>query len=97
MSITIKDIGSLIIYLGALAAAVAAIAVVARYAIVNPLKTWLREQIKAPLDGVSAEMAPNHGSTLRDAVNRIETRQDELSARFRDHLINHPGPGGHPS
>lgn len=101
-TIDLRDLGGALIYLGYLAAALAAIGAVMRWVVLRwvmrPLKTWLREQIKAPVDDVHAEMTPNHGSSLRDAVNRIETRvnriearQDEHAQRFRDHLIKHPG------
>lgn len=100
--IDLQDLGSALIYLGYLAGALAAIGVVMRWVVLRwvmrPLKAWLREQIKAPVDQVHAEMSPNHGSSMRDAVNRIELRQrelsgrqDELGERVRDHLINHPG------
>ncbi|MBO2459367.1 hypothetical protein [Actinomadura violacea] len=93
--IDLRHVGSALIYLGYLAAALTAIGIVMRWVVLRwvmrPLKTWLREQIKAPLEGVHAEMLPNHGGSLRDAVNRIETRQNAMSERFRDHIINHPG------
>jgi hypothetical protein len=93
--IDLRDLGGALIYLGYLAGALAAIGVVMRWVVlrwvVKPLKTWLREQIKAPVDDVHAEMSPNHGSSLRDAVNRIEARQNAMAERFRDHILNHPG------
>ncbi|MEU9022351.1 hypothetical protein [Actinomadura sp. NPDC048394] len=94
-TIDLRDLGGALIYLGYLAGALAAIGVVMRYVVLRwvvlPLKTWLREQIKPRLDDVHAEVTPNHGSSLKDAVTRIEQQQHELAQRLTDHLTNHPG------
>lgn len=37
-----------------------------------------------PIRHVSAQMKPNHGSSLRDAVDRIEKNLDNLTARHDD-------------
>ena len=89
---TTGQIGQLIIYAGELAGALAMLGVVARFLIVNPLKKWLREQIKAPMDQVHAEITPNHGSSLADAIRRTETAVDEVRAGLVDHITRHPGP-----
>jgi hypothetical protein len=82
---------SAVIYAGELAGAVVAIGAVARFVIVNPLKKWLREQIKPNLDAVHSEVTANHGSSLKDAVDRTETAVDELRVALRDHVEHHPG------
>lgn len=87
----VRTVGDALIYLGYLAAALAAIGVVVRVAVVRPLQKWLREQIKPQLAEVHAEVTPNHGGSMKDAVGRIETAQKTLAARFEDHLSNHPG------
>lgn len=87
---TVRDIGDVIIYAGTVAAALAAIGALLRYIVLRPLKTWITEQIKQPVDAVHAEMSPDHGHSLRDAVNRTEGKVDSLTLRFEDHLINHP-------
>ena len=85
-----KDLGDWVIYLGAIATALAAIGLLLRYLVVRPMKRWIAEQVKEPVDAVHAEMSPDHGHSLRDAVNRTEVKVDTLARRFDDHLINHP-------
>jgi HAMP domain-containing protein len=92
---TVRHLGDVLIYLGALAAAVTAIAaalgLAVRFTVVRPLQTWLREQIKAPVDAVHAEVTPNHGSSLKDAIDRIETTVEQLRRDLRGHIEHHPG------
>lgn len=45
-----------------------------------------RPGVMERLKGIEGELRPNGGSTLRDAVNRLE-------ARFEDHLRTHQQPG----
>lgn len=87
----LRTVGDALIYLGAIAAALAAIGLVARWAVVVPLRRWLQEQIQPPLERVHAEMSPDSGLSLRDAVTRIERAQERLGSRLADHLANHPG------
>lgn len=89
--IPLRTIGAAVIYLGMVAGALAAIGVVLRFAVVRPLQKWLREQIRAPLTEVHAEVTPNHGGSLKDAVTRIEAAQRAESQRLTDHLTHHPG------
>lgn len=37
-----------------------------------------------PIRNVAAQMKPNHGSSLRDAVDRIEKNLDNLNDRYDD-------------
>lgn len=39
------------------------------------------------------QLVPNGGSHLADAVNRTEVAVATLTARYEDHVRNHPGPG----
>ena len=98
MTVTIKNLGDAVIYLGAVAAALAAIGVVARFAVLRPLKSWIREQIQPVMhetrdaaNAVQAEVSPNHGHSIKDVVDRTERKVDTLGERFDDHLRNHPG------
>lgn len=105
MSITIKNLGDIVIYLGALAAALAAIGVVGRYTVLQPLKRWMREQIQPTIretrdtasetldaaNAVQAEVSPDHGRSIKDTVDRIDRRVDTLGQRFDDHLLTHHG------
>jgi hypothetical protein len=94
---TVRHLGDLIIYLGAVAGALAAIGALLRWGVVKPLKRWLAAEVRGPLDetrtsaaAIEAEVSHNHGTSLKDAVTRTEVAVQTLSARFDDHLINHP-------
>lgn len=41
--------------------------------------------MKVSVGTISAEFSPNGGKTLRDAINRVETKVDDLVATVRDH------------
>lgn len=53
--------------------------------IVIPLVALLRWawRFSQRLDSVLMEVRPNHGSSLRDAVNRIEEKQSEQTAELK--------------
>lgn len=94
---TVRHLGDLIIYTGAVAAALAAIGALLRWGVVRPLKNWLAAEIGIPLrdtrsraQAIEAEVSHNHGTSLKDAVVRTEVAVQTLTARFDDHLINHP-------
>jgi len=90
--ITVRDLGNLVIYAGAVAAALAAIAVVARYVVLQPLKRWLAREIRRPVEAIGAEVgADTKGPTLKDALLATSYRVTSLERRFEDHLNNHPG------
>lgn len=100
---TVRDVFDVVLYLGALATALAAIGVVGRWVIVRPLKKWIAEQIRPvrqttqavqeTADKVHAEVTPDHGGSLKDVVTRTELKVDVLTQRFDDHLLNHPKGG----
>lgn len=108
--ITIRDVGDALIYLGAIAAALGAITVVVKWAVVQPLKTMIRtevrqvreqtteikqkaDKVQETADRVHAEVSPNHGHSLKDAVTRTEHAVNALTRRFEDHLLTHSGGG----
>ena len=43
-------------------------------------------KIKTRLDRIESEYRPNHGSSMRDAINRIETKIAKLEGRFEQHV-----------
>lgn len=91
---TIKNLGDLLIYLGAVAAAISAIGYLAYRVIWRPFVRTLKAELGATrqtAEAVHAEVSPNHGSSMKDAVTRTEQKVDQLDRRFTDHLINHPG------
>lgn len=101
MNTTLKDLGDFVIYLGAFAAALSAIGYLLYRVAWTPFVRTLRaelgatreaaEAVQSTAEAVHAEVTPNHGSSLKDAVTRTEQKVDQLDRRFTDHLINHPG------
>ncbi|MBA9002001.1 hypothetical protein [Thermomonospora cellulosilytica] len=104
MTITIKDLGDLVIYAGAIAVALTAIGVVARVVVVRPLLRWLRKELQPAVQEtrqvatetrdaatkVQAEVSPNGGSSIKDAITRMDAEMQVLSTRLTDHITNHP-------
>ena len=98
---TIRHLGDIIIWFGAVAAALTAIGGFLYWVAVRPFRRWLREQIgqvreateqtRDAAEKVQAEVTPNHGSSMKDQLTRTELKVDQLDRRFTDHLINHPG------
>ena len=43
-------------------------------------------RIEKRLDTIEAEYKPNHGSSMRDAINRIERSISKLEGRFEQHV-----------
>ena len=81
---TIADSKDIIV---GIAAALVALGIIWRY-VVRPVisgtrKAWRTiEDVGDAVAFVKAEMRPNGGSSLRDAVNRIETKVDNHEARL---------------
>lgn len=50
-----------------------------------------RPGVMTRLAKIEAELQPNHGSSLRDAVNRIEVAVQQISERFDRHIHEHHG------
>lgn len=100
---TVKDLSDFVIYAGAFAAALSAIGYLLYRIAVRPTLRWLKAEIGATreelgatrqtAEAVHAEMSPNHGSSLRDAVDRAEVKLDSLDGRLAEHIRNHPGGG----
>lgn len=105
---TIKDLSDLVIYVGAVAAALSAIGFLIYRVAVRPFIRWLkaelgatREQLdaarqelgetKETAEAVHAEVTPNHGSSMKDAVTRTEAEVRQLRRDLTDHITNHPG------
>ena len=85
------QIDDVILWLGAVAGAF--IAIVAAMAV---MKKWLLGDIKKDLDDVRSQLHRNSGSSLRDAVDRIEERQGliatdvrRVTERLDDHIAFH--------
>lgn len=43
-------------------------------------------KITSRLDRIESEYKPNHGSSMRDAINRIERNLAKLEGRFEQHV-----------
>lgn len=46
------------------------------------------DDIDARIKKVESQYVPNGGSSMRDAVNRIEKNMDRLQERFENHIDN---------
>jgi len=51
----------------------------------------LAKSVTEKLREVEAEMKPNHGSSMRDAIDRIEANLNELKVELARHLGAHEG------
>lgn len=85
------QIDDVVIWLGAVAAGF--VAIVAAMVI---LKKWLLSNVSKDIEQVNAQLHRNGGSSLRDAVDRIEQRQAEIgmdvrrvTERLDDHIAFH--------
>lgn len=53
------------------------------------------DKLAADVAGLTAEMRPNGGSTLRDAVNRVEKKLGDVEQGLAEHLLaGHVDPTG---
>lgn len=71
-----------------IAAAIAALATIVKYVVLGPIKAFRRiekyaERMNDAIVTVEAQMKPNGGSSLRDAVDRIEVRLAEHEERLK--------------
>lgn len=73
------QIDDIIIFLGQISVAVAAIIGVA-----SLLYKITFSKICKQLDKINQELHPNGGSSMRDAINRIETSQKEMTGEIKD-------------
>lgn len=87
--ITLKDVGDFLIYIGAVAAALAAIGVFLRFVILRPLVNYLKEHLQVPLNKVHDEVNPNSGKSMKDQLNRIDSKLSLYMEKFDEHLKNH--------
>lgn len=73
------QIDDLLIFLGQIAAAL--IAIFAAAAIFNK---FLFGKIRQDITDIKKELHPNGGSSMRDAINRLEDNQDEMKQGIKD-------------
>ena len=71
-------------------------AVLAIVAVIVLLKRWLLSDIREDLEDVRSQLRRNGGTSLRDAVDRIEERQTDIAGEMRratdrldDHIAYH--------
>lgn len=85
------QVDEFLLWIGAMAAAFIAIS-----GSMVVLKKWLLGDLRADLDDVRAQLHRNSGTSLRDAVDRIEERQGliavdvrRVTERLDDHISFH--------
>ena len=91
MNIDTPQIDDILITLGQISVAVIAIA-----GVMSILYKILFKRICDELDSINKELHPNSGSSMRDAINRIEKSQEEmkedvknLRQKLDDHISWH--------
>ncbi len=72
------QIDDFFLWLGAIAAAFIAVS-----GSMMVLKKWLLGDLRADIEDVRSQLHRNSGSSLRDAVDRIEDRQSSIAAEVR--------------
>lgn len=86
MEIDLKTVGDVVLYLGGLATALAAITYLVRRAVLTPLKAWIKEQVGRPLQEVHHEVTPNSGSSMKDDVTGVRETVDNLAKHLTSHI-----------
>lgn len=79
----VRTLGDFIIYLGAVAGALASLGLLLRYLVVGPLKKWIVEQTQ-PARETAAQLRP-HGATrdlLQTAVREVAEMRTQLDAQM---------------
>lgn len=85
----VRHVTDAFIYMGAFVGALTALGALLRLVVVKPLKAWIADQVKQPVDTVRSEMQPDRGTSMRESILRTETKIDTLFKRFDDHLLVH--------
>lgn len=86
MEIDLKTLGDLVLYLGGIATALAAIAFLFRRAVLTPLKTWIKEQVGDPVRDIHHEVTPNSGSSMKDDLTGVRETVDNLAKHLTAHI-----------
>lgn len=79
----VRTLGDFIIYLGAVAGALASLGLLLRYLVVGPLKRWIVEQTQ-PAREAAAQLRP-HGAArdlLQTAVREVAEMRTQLDAQM---------------
>jgi hypothetical protein len=84
--VTIADLKDWVLTLGAVAAALAAIGIVLRVAVVRPLQNWLRDQVAGPVADIHHEVKPDHGGSMREDVTDLRDGVAVLQTTMDAHL-----------
>lgn len=90
------QIDDLVMWLGGIAAALLAVV-----AVITVLRKWLLGRLMADIESIQKELRPNGGSSVRDAIDRIAEKQQEIQVDVREvrtrvddhitwHLEQHP-------
>lgn len=73
------QIDDFILWLGAIAGAI-----VATIGAIAAVKWWLLGDLRKDMEDINSQLHRNGGSSLRDAVDRIEERQQNIQGDVRD-------------
>jgi hypothetical protein len=84
--IDIRSVGDAVLYLGAVAAALAALGMIFRFMVLVPLKRWITEQVVSPVLKVKSEITTNSGSSMKDDVSSVRESVDKLNKNLNAHI-----------
>ncbi|MEV0151580.1 MULTISPECIES: hypothetical protein [unclassified Nonomuraea] len=86
MTIDIKSVGDVVLYLGAIATALIAVGALLRYVVLRPLKRWITEQVGDPVQEIRHEVTPNSGSSMKDDVAGVREAVEDLNKNLAAHI-----------
>ena len=73
------QIDDLLMWLGGIAAALIAVV-----AVITLLRKWILGRLIADIESIQKELRPNGGSSVRDAIDRIAEKQQEIQVDVRE-------------
>ena len=73
------QVDDLLMWMGGIAAALIAVV-----AVISLLRKWILGRLIADIESIQKELRPNGGSSVRDAIDRIAAKQQEIQVDARD-------------
>lgn len=73
------QVDDLLMWLGGIAAALIAVV-----AVITLLRKWILGRLIADIESIQKELRPNGGSSVRDAIDRIAEKQQEIQVDVRE-------------
>jgi hypothetical protein len=78
----LRNLGDLLIWLGAVATAALALGTVGHFLVVRPLRRWIKEQIGVPIQATAKSLETSNGKTagrfIEDSAGTLDEMKSEL-------------------